>query len=123
MLARPRLTYIVKVPSERDPRRYGFPQLEPDVFDPEMVWNDRKIGRWTIAAHLNFEHEPGAWITFVRYETDAWRVADSHVRLRYRGAGLEEALWQKAEKILATGSSSFDAGGSGIRVSRPWRKN
>ena len=123
MLARPRLTYIVKVPLNATLGDTVFRQLEPDVFNPEMVWNDRKIGRWTIAAHLNFEHEPGAWVTFVRDETDTWRVADSHVRLRYRGAGLEEALWQKAEKILATGSSSFDAGESGIRVSRPWRKN
>ena len=100
LLARPRLTYMVKVPLNASLGDAVFRRFEPDEFDPEMVWNNRKVGSWTIAVHLNDKNKAGAWLTFVRDEADNWCVAESHVRLRYRGAGLENMLMSQADKIL-----------------------
>jgi hypothetical protein len=123
LLVRPRLTYVVQVPLNATLGDAVFHRFEPDAFDPEAAVNGRKITHWTIVMHLNDGRKPAAWAAFARDEADTWRVAESHVRLRYRGAGLEEALWQKAEKIFATGSRSCDAGQSGIHVSSPRREN
>ncbi|MGA2781888.1 MAG: hypothetical protein ABSF13_08215 [Smithella sp.] len=123
MLTRPCLTYVVQIPLNATLGDTVSRRLEPDAFDPETAVDGRKIMRWTITAHLNGGRKPAAWVAFARDEADTWRVAESHVRLRYRGAGLEEALWQKAEKIFATGSRSCNEDQSGIHASSPRRKN
>jgi hypothetical protein len=100
MLARPSVRYVVQTPLNETLGDAVFHCLEPDAFDPETAWNGRKTARWTIAAHLNGGGEPAAWVAYVRGEDDVWRVQDSHVRLRYRGAGLDDLLTAEAEKIL-----------------------
>jgi hypothetical protein len=101
LLVRQRLTYVVQVPLNATLGNAVFHRLEPDTFNPEEKLNGRKIMRWTIAAHLNGWRKPAAWVVLVRGEDDTWRVTESHVRLRYRGAGLDDALLHKAEKIIA----------------------
>ncbi len=100
MLARPRLTCVVQVPLNATLGDAVFHRLEPDDFNPETAVNGRKIMRWTIVVRLNGGHEPAAWSTFVRGEDDTWVVVESHVRMRYRGAGLDSMLTAQAEKIL-----------------------
>ena len=104
LLARPRLTYVLQRPLNATLGNTVFRRIEPDAFDPETVWNGRKIMRWTISAHLNGGRKPAAWATFVRDEADIWRVTESHVRLRYRGAGFDNMLTTQAEKILRRNS-------------------
>jgi signal peptidase I len=123
MFVRTDFKYVVQVPLNATLGDAVFHRFETDTFNPEETMNGRKITRWTIALLINEGRKPAAWAIFMRDEDDNWRVMESHVRLRYRGAGLKEALWQKAEKILATGSSSFDDGQSGINLSCLRRKN
>jgi hypothetical protein len=123
MLTRPCMTYVVQIPLNETLGNTVSRRLELDTFDPETAVDGRKIMHWTIAAHLNGGRIPAAWVVFARDEADTWRVTESHVRLRYRGAGLEEALWQKAEKIFATGSRSCNADQSGIHASTLRRNN
>ena len=104
ILVRPRLTYVVQVPLNATLGDAVFHRLELDAFNPEEIVNGRKIMRWTIALLFNEGREPAAWVTFLRGEDDTWRVADSHVRLRYRGAGLDSMLTMQAKKILARNS-------------------
>lgn len=100
ILVRPTLTYVVQMPLNETLGDAVLRRLKPDDFYSEMLVNGRKIMRWTITAHLNGGRKPAAWVAFMRDEVDTWRIAESHVRLRYRGAGLHRKLMSQAEKIL-----------------------
>ena len=108
MVFRPQLTYFVQVPLNETFGDAVFHCFEPETFNPEKTVNGRRIKSWTIALYLNKSRKPVAWINFSRDKNDVWVVADSHLRLRYKGSGLEKALREKADKILASGSNSFD---------------
>ena len=82
-----------------------FRPFEPEAFDPEMEWKGKKITRWTLALHLKKASVPAARATFVRQGKDSWRLAESHVRLRYRGAGFRRLIVQEAENIITRGHS------------------
>ncbi|MBN1472128.1 MAG: hypothetical protein JW925_10140 [Syntrophaceae bacterium] len=98
--AHPRLTYKVQVPLNNTLGNSVFHRIEPEAFNPEEAINGRKIMNWTILVNLNNGQNPAAWITFARDETDAWHVAEAHVRMRYRGAGLDKMLTAQVKKIL-----------------------
>jgi hypothetical protein len=98
-LARPRLTYTVRVPLNATLGDAVYRQLKPDEFDVRATWQGRPVERWTLALHLNAAREPAAWMTFARNADATWRVAESHVRVRYRGMGLDEMILRQAETI------------------------
>lgn len=100
-LARPRVSYIVRLPLKGKLGDAVYRQLGLDEFDARATWQGRAVERWTLALHLNNEREPAAWAMFVRGAGDAWRIDQSHVRVRYRGAGFDDALMQQADRILA----------------------
>lgn len=99
-LTRPRISYTVRVLLNRTLGDAVYRPFAPDDFDPRMEWKGRKVNRWTIALHLNGGRDPAAWTTFVRTAGDVWGTEESHVRLRYRGMGLGDALQRQAAKII-----------------------
>jgi len=103
-LAHPRLSYTVRLPMPKLGDAV-YHKLSPEAFDVRMEWLGRPIERWTLTLRFNDAHQPAAWATFVRSAANAWHVEESHVRVRYRGAGLDGALMQQAEKILARSRS------------------
>jgi hypothetical protein len=101
-LVHPRVAYIVQLPFNSKLDGVYRP-LAPDEFDVRMEWQGRAVERWTLALRLSDAREPAACATFARDADDAWRVEESRVRLRYRGAGLNNALMRQAKAILAKG--------------------
>lgn len=101
--ARPLLRYTVSVPLNPTLGDGVYRRFDPDAFDLRMQWKGRRIDRWTLMLHLNGAREPVARVTFARsaHAIDVWRVAESHVHLRYRGAGLDDALFRKAQTVFA----------------------
>jgi hypothetical protein len=110
-LARPRITYTVQLPLNGKLGESVHRRLTPDEFDPQMEWRGRAIQRWALALHLNEGRQPAACATFTRDADDAWRVEESLVRLRYRGAGLNDALMRQARAILAKGGYQLSVNG------------
>jgi predicted GNAT family acetyltransferase len=100
-LARPRITYSVQLPLNGKLGESVHRRLSPEEFDPQMEWRGRAVERWTLALRLSDAREPAACATFVRDKDHAWRVEESYVRARYRGAGLDDALIRQAEAIVA----------------------
>ena len=102
-LKRPRVSYTVHLPLNAQFGDSVHRRVESDEFDVRMEWKGRPVERWTLALHLNGARQPAAWATLVRGGGNSWRVEESYVRVRYRGAGFEDALLSQAEKILAKG--------------------
>ncbi|MGO8734255.1 MAG: hypothetical protein ACLQVM_15890 [Terriglobia bacterium] len=111
-LARPRITYAVQLPLNGKLAESVHRRLTPDEFDLHMEWRGRAIQRWALALHLNDARQPAACATFARDADDAWRVEESQVRLRYRGAGLDDALMRQAKAILAKGGYLLSVNGN-----------
>ena len=100
-LTRPRVLYTVRLPLNTKLGDAVYRQLEPRDFDVRARWQGRMIECWTLALHVNGTRQPAAWATFVRGADDAWRVEESHVRLRYCAVGFSDVLMRQAEAILA----------------------
>jgi hypothetical protein len=70
-------------------------------------WQGKKIDKWRLALHFNGGTRPAARASFVRRPPTCpfagWWLEKMQVRVRYRGAGLEEKLIHKAEEILSRG--------------------
>ncbi len=105
-LACPGLTYAVKVPLNTALGDVVYRCYEADVFDPEKAWKENKSRSWILSLHLNEEREAGAQVTFVRNQEGDWELKESHVRLRYSGLGFDKLLFERAEKIFASGARS-----------------
>jgi len=110
-LARPRIRYTVQLPLNGKLGESVHRRFTPDEFDLQMEWRGRAIQRWALALHLNGARQPAACATFARDADDAWRVEESRVRLRYRGAGLNNALMRQAKAILAKGGYQLSVNG------------
>jgi hypothetical protein len=100
VLARPRVSYTVRLPMPALGDAVYHP-LAPETFDVRMDWRGGPVASWTLALHLNGTRQPAAWARIGRGGLDAWRVEESFVRLRYRGAGLDDTLMRQAKAILA----------------------
>jgi hypothetical protein len=99
-LLHPRFAYTVQLPFNSKLDGVYRP-LTPDEFDVRMEWQGRAVERWTLALRLSDQRQPTAWATFARDGDHAWCVKESCARVRYRGAGLDDALIMQAEAILA----------------------
>ncbi|MBU2549560.1 MAG: S24/S26 family peptidase [Proteobacteria bacterium] len=102
-LARPRISYAVRVPVPALGDAV-FRQMKPEDFNVEKDWRGRPVKRWMLTLHLNDLSQPAAWMTFERKAADAWALDEWYVCARYRGAGLEERLLSRAGGILPPGS-------------------
>ena len=100
---RARISYAVRLPLNVKLGDAVYRKLEPHEFDTRVTWQGRTVERWTLALHFSDARQPAAWATFVRRADDAWRVEESHVRLRYCAMGLSDLLMRQAEAILAKG--------------------
>lgn len=98
-LAHPRVSYTLQLPFNSKLDGVYRP-LAPDEFDVRMEWQGRAVERWTLALRLSGARQPAAWATFARDGDHAWRVEESYVRVRYRGAGLDDTLMRQAKAIL-----------------------
>jgi predicted GNAT family acetyltransferase len=99
-LLHPQVGYTVRLPFSRKLDAVYRP-LAPDEFDVRMEWQGRAVERWTLALRLSDARQPAAWATFAHDRDHTWHIEQSYVRVRYRGAGLDDALITQAEAILA----------------------
>ena len=96
-LARPRVTFVVRVPLRATDAIYQpVPAAEFKLTDGK--WQGRTVERLTLALHLNAEKEPAALATFQRAPT-GWVMQAMQVRLRYRGLGLDERMKTEGERL------------------------
>jgi GNAT superfamily N-acetyltransferase len=101
-MKRPGISFGVRVPMPA----LGddvFRSMKPEEFNAEKDWRGRPVRRWTLTLSLCGESQPTAWMTFARRDADRWIVAQTFVRPRYRGAGLEEMLLARADDLLPPG--------------------
>ena len=114
-IARPRLSYRVRLPLNAAQAHDLYHEVPPDDFDAaQATWQGRPVTRWTLAVRLNAQRAPAATAAFALHPPECprgagWRLEDTQTRLRYRGIGLEETLIRQAEAILAR---------SGMRLQR-----
>jgi hypothetical protein len=97
---RPRITWAVRVPLNETLGDTLCCQFAPEEFDAQANWRGRPIQRWTLELHLKADCAPAAWATFERGARDLWHAAALHVRVRYRGMGLEDLVMRKGAVIL-----------------------
>jgi hypothetical protein len=88
----------------------AFPLDQFDVNQP--LQQGKPLMEWTLALYLDAMRTPAAWITMIRRPEECprgkgWHIEDLWVRIRYRGAGLEDALARQAEKILARSGAAL----------------
>ncbi len=102
----PRMRFEVSVPLNAALGDGIYRRLDPDTFDTRIEWKGKLITRWTLMLYLDGRREPAARITYERDAGahDTWCVAESYVDTLYRGAGLNDALAQKAGAIIERGS-------------------
>ncbi len=100
------LTYSLRVPicagQMHDPyRELSLAEFE-DMF---LTLGKSRPDRLTLALVVNGNPQPAASVTFVSRPPECpfagWWVNEIQVRVRYRGAGLEEKLLQKAGEIFS----------------------
>lgn len=106
-VARPSISFVVRVPLNASQSHDLYRELPPSKFDPaQPAWQGKPVTRWTLALHLNGARPPAASAT-INWHPDGcprgagWRVDEMQTRVRYRGAGLDDALVRQAEAILA----------------------
>lgn len=96
-LARPRVTFVVRVPLRATDAIYQpVPAAEFKLTDGK--WHGRTLERLTLALHLNAEKEPAALATFQCAPT-GWVMQTIQMRLRYRGLGLEERMKTEGDRL------------------------
>jgi hypothetical protein len=104
---RSRLSYVVRVPLRPGQAHDLYRELSPDEFNiSQPTWQGRPVTSWTLALHLNGARPPAASATINWHPPDCprgvgWHVDEMQTRVRYRGAGVDDALIAQVEVILA----------------------
>jgi len=106
------VSFEVRLPLRADQVHDLYHSLSPDELDPTtMKWLGRPLDCWTLALKAYGNRQPAATATFVLQGPDnepaRWSLQELQVRARFRGAGLEADLLQKAEEILARGGAAL----------------
>lgn len=112
-VSRTRASYVVRLPFGSKWGNDIYRPLTPEEFDVStMIWQGRPVDRWILALHLAGQRQPAAWASFVLRPPNCpepgWRMQDMHVRVRYRGGGLDTDLRSKAVQILAEGGAALE---------------
>lgn len=103
----PELRYEVRVPLKPGQTHDLYRIFPADQFNASQpLQQDKPVMECTITLCLDGTLTPAGWATLIRRPEECpmekgWHIADLWVRIRYRGAGLEDALIRQAEKILA----------------------
>ena len=112
---RPQLRYEVRLPLKPGQSHDLYQVFPPDRFSVDQPLQQGKpVTEWTLALYLNAMRIPAGWATMIRRPEscprgEGWHIVDSWVRIRYRGAGLEDMIHQQAKKILAhSGAGLYD---------------
>lgn len=100
---RPHISCTVRLPLNETLGDGVYREIDAGEFDADAAWHRGTVERWTLALHLSAAREPAAWAAFRRLAGHAWRLEQSCVRVRYRGAGLEDELRRQARALLARG--------------------
>jgi hypothetical protein len=99
--------FIVRVPLSAHQSHDLCREFPADQFVPEQpLWQSNPALRWILSLHFNDEQTPAGTVTLVWHPADCpkgsgWRIGEPQVRTLYRGAGLEDALFLQAQRILA----------------------
>lgn len=103
------LDYVVHAPLHSQPDSpflQKFAGREVDAFNLDA--NGHVPEQWTLT--LRVAGRTAAFLAFSRSSRErsdeGWRLTEAHTRIRYRGTGVEEKLFQKAEEILARSGSA-----------------
>jgi hypothetical protein len=103
---RPQRRYEVRLPLKPGQTHDLFRVFPPDQFDVNQPLQQGKpVMEWTLALYVDATRTPTGWATLVHRPEECprgkgWHIEDLWVRIRYRGAGLEDTIARQAEKIL-----------------------
>jgi hypothetical protein len=99
--------FIVRVPLSAHQSHDLYREIPADQFEPSQpLWQGKPALRWILNLHFNAERTPVGTATVAWHPAgcprgEGWRVGEQQIRTKYRGAGLEEALFHEAQGILA----------------------
>jgi hypothetical protein len=94
------LHFTVRVPLNATLGDALFREIAPTEFDPEAVWNGRRVERFVVAALLKGVASPSGTIEVIRVAGTDWRRCCPSIRRRYSGAGLDDLLRAEVARIL-----------------------
>ena len=105
--------FIVRVPLSANQSHDLYREFPAEQFMPEQpLWQGKPALRWILDLH--FPHEKTvagtatlAWHPIGCPRGEGWIIEEQQVRLRYRGAGLEDELYHQAGMILARGGMTL----------------
>jgi hypothetical protein len=103
----PQLRYEVRTPLKPGQSYDLYRLFLPDQFNvSQSLHQGKPVMEWTLALYLDAQRIPAGWATVIRRPESCprgkgWDIEDLWVRIRYRGAGLEDRISKQAEKILA----------------------
>ena len=107
----PQLRYEVRAPLKPGQTHDLYRVFPPEQFDVNQPLQQGKpVMEWMLALYVDATRTPTGWATMVLRPEECsrgkgWHIEDLWVRIHYRGAGLENAILQQAEKILARSSA------------------
>lgn len=99
--------FIVRVPLSARQSHDLYRELPAEQFDPgQSLWQGKPAHLWILNLHLNNDQVVTGTATVAWHPEgcprgEGWRIEKPQIRVKYRGAGLEGALFQEAGKILA----------------------
>lgn len=103
----PQRRYEVRLPLKPGQSHDLYRVFPPDQLNvSQSLQQGKPVMEWTLALYLDAQRIPAGWATMIRRPESCprgkgWHIMDLWVRIRYRGAGLEDTISQQAEKILA----------------------
>lgn len=109
----PQLRYEVRLPLKPGQTHDLYRVFSPDQFDVNQpLQQGKQVMEWTLALYLDETPASAGWVTLIRRPKECprgkgWHIDDLWVRIRSRGAGLEDALARQAEKILARSGAAL----------------
>ena len=99
--------FMVRVPLSAHQSHDLYRQFPDDRFEPDQpLWQGKPARSWSIDLHFSTDQPVAGTATIAWHPEgcprgEGWWIENLRVRTKYRGAGLEDALFQKAGAILA----------------------
>jgi len=97
---RSRVRFTVRVPLNATLGDAVFREIESSDPDALVPWKGRSVDHWTLVARLSGAQTPAGTVGAMRGPDGTWQVDEPHVRLRYRGTGLDGMLLAEAKAVL-----------------------
>lgn len=99
--------FIVRVPLSAHQSHDLYREFPGEQFIPSQpLWQGKPALRWILSLHFTNEQTITGTATVAWHPAgcprgEGWRVEDLQIRTKYRSAGLEDALFHQAQRILA----------------------